>query len=240
MIILEVAVDDTHGLAAAVAGGADRVELCAALEIGGLTPSAGLMQVASGSGVPCHAMIRPRSGGFCYDPAELAVMRSDIAAARNAGLAGVVFGALTPEGTLDLTAMRDLCKVAKAAGLGVTLHRAFDLVQDWRAALDAAVDLGVERILTSGAALTAPAGAGRLAQVMDHAGGRIIVMPGAGISAETLGALAALPLREVHASCGAEVAADPTALAMGFAKAGTRRTDAGRVAALKAALARRV
>ncbi len=235
MIRLEVAVDDPLGLAAAVAGGADRVELCAALEIGGLTPSAGLMTVAAGCGLPVHAMIRPRSGGFVHTEEELAVMCHDIAAARKAGLAGVVFGALTPAGGLDIDAMARLC--AASRGMGVTLHRAFDLVTDWRAAVDQAVDLGVERILTSGGATRAPDGAARLAEVMLHARGRIIVMPGAGISAATIGALAGLPLCEVHASCAGPVQGDARDLAMGFSLAGARRTDAARVAALKAALA---
>ncbi len=234
MIKLEVAVDDALGLAAAVAGGADRIEVCAALDLGGLTPSAGLMGAAAGCGVPCYAMIRPRAGGFCYPAEELAVMVGDIAAARRAGLHGVVFGALSADARLDVPAMQGLC--AAAAGLGVTLHRAFDLIEDWRRAVDAAVDLGIERILTSGGALGAPAGAARLAEVMRYAEGRIIVMPGAGISAQTIGGLRGLPLREVHASCAAPVASDPRDLAMGFALPGAKRTDAGRVAALKAAL----
>lgn len=234
MILLEVAVDDADGLAAAVQGGAGRVELCSALEVGGLTPSAGLMTLAARCGVPVYAMIRPRPGGFRYGPDALAVMEADIGAARAAGLAGVVFGALTGAGALDVPAMRRLC--AAAAGMGVTLHRAFDLTADWRAALEAAIGLGVERILTSGHAASAPAGAARLAEVMAAAAGRIAVMPGAGISAETLGALAGLPLAEVHASCAAPLTAAPDELALGFASAGARRTDAGRVAALRRAL----
>lgn len=234
MILLEVAVDDAAGLAAAVQGGAGRIELCSALEVGGLTPSAGLMALAARCGVPVYAMIRPRPGGFRYGADELAVMEADIGAARAAGLAGVVFGALTGGGALDVPAMRRLC--AAAAGMGVTLHRAFDLTEDWRAALEAAIGLGVERILTSGHAGSAPAGAARLAEVMAAAAGRITVMPGAGISAETLGALAGLPLREVHASCGAPIVAAPAELAMGFASVGARRTDAGRVAELRRAL----
>lgn len=235
MIGLEVAVDDAPGLAAAVAGGADRIELCSALEIGGLTPSVGLMQIAAGCGVPCYAMIRPRSGGFCYDAAELSVMCGDIAAARAAGLAGVVFGALTPEHALDAGAMQGLCLAA--SGMGVTLHRAFDLTVDWRAAVDLAVELGVERVLTSGHATSAPAGVARLAEVMGHAAGRLSVMPGAGVSAATVGALAGLPLREVHASCGLPLTHDAAVLAKGFASAAAKRCDAGQVAALKAALA---
>lgn len=235
MILLEVAVDDAEGLAAAVRGGAGRIELCAALEVGGMTPSAGLMALAARCGRPVYAMIRPRPGGFRYGADQLAVMESDIGAARAAGLSGVVFGALSDTGALDVPAMRRLC--AAAAGMGVTLHRAFDLTQDWRGALEAAIELGVERILTSGHAPSAPEGAARLAEVMAAAAGRITVMPGAGISALGLGALAGLPLTEVHASCAAPLVAAPEELALGFASAAARRTDERRVAALVAALA---
>lgn len=233
-MLVEVAVDDPLGLAAAVAGGADRVELCSALEVGGLTPSAGLMRLAARAGVPVLAMIRPRSGGFTYTADELAVMATDIAAARQTGLSGVVLGALTPDHRLDLPAMQGL--MARAAGLEVTLHRAFDIVRDWRAAVDQAVDLGITRILTSGGAATAPAGAGRLAEIFAHAAGRITILPGSGISAETVGALRHLPLTEVHASCSGPFAADPASLSFGFASPTARRTEAARVAALKVAL----
>jgi copper homeostasis protein len=236
MIRLEVAVDDVLGLAQAVAGGADRVELCSALEIGGLTPSAGLMRAAADCGLPAFAMIRPRSGGFCYVPQELAVMHGDIAAARAVGLAGVVLGALdNSAGALDMAAMRGLCTAA--AGMDVTLHRAFDLAQDWQLALDQAVDLGIGRILTSGGALSAPAATARLAEMMEYGAGRIIVMPGAGITADTVGALAGLHLSEVHASCGLPLIHDAAVLAKGFASAAAKRCDPGQVAALKAALA---
>lgn len=226
--------DDPAGLRAAVEGGADRIELCSALDVGGLTPSAGLMRLAAGCGLPVLAMIRPRSGGFCYDGDELAVMASDIAAARMTGLAGVVLGALTPELRLDLPAMEGLMR--RAAGLQVTLHRAFDLIDNWREAVDQAVALGVSRILTSGGALSAPEGVARLAEIMDHAGGRITILPGAGISADTIGALRGLPLGEVHASCRGPVAADPASVAFGFAHQDAKRCDAARVRALKAAL----
>lgn len=233
-MLLEVAVDDPSGLQAAIAGGADRVELCAALDLGGLTPSAGLMRQAAGCGVPVMAMVRPRGGGFVYAADELAVMATDIAAARLNGLSGVVFGALTPERSLDLAAMRGL--MARAVGLDVTLHRAFDLIDDWRKAVDQAADLGITRILTSGGAVSAALGVARLAEVMAHAAGRITVMPGAGISAATLDRLAHLPLTEVHASCSGPIAEDPVTTAFGFAMPGAKRTDAARVRALKTAL----
>lgn len=237
-MLLEVAVDDPQGLKAAVEGGADRIELCSALDVGGLTPSAGLMRLAAGCGRPVFAMIRPRTGGFCYSADELAVMASDIAAARQTGLAGVVLGALTPDLRLDIPAMRGL--VSRAAGLQITLHRAFDMIDNWREAVDQTVDLGIHRILTSGGATSAPAGVQRLADLIAHAQGRITILPGAGILAETVGPLLNLPLREVHASCAVSIAAEPAALAFGFARPEAKRTEASRVSALKAALTGRL
>ncbi len=231
---LEVAVDDSQGLAAAVQGGADRIELCSALDLGGLTPSYGLMREAATCGRPAYAMIRPRSGDFCYIKTEIAVMCDDIAAARLCGLQGVVFGALDGQNRLDAEVMAHL--MGAAHGLGVTLHRAFDMIDDWRPALELAIDLGVERILTSGGAATAPAGAARLSDILDAAAGRIIIMPGAGISAQTISQLMHLPLREVHASCSGPVLPSDKAIAMGFAAKDAKRTDAARVRALKSAL----
>ncbi len=146
-VTLEVCVDTAEGLDQAIRGGADRVELCSALALGGLTPSPGLMRLAARRGA-VMAMVRPRAGGFVPGPDEMAQMEADIAAARAAGLAGVVFGASLPDGRLDLAAMARL--VAAAQGMEVVLHRAFDLCPDPDAALEQAVALGVTRILTSG------------------------------------------------------------------------------------------
>ena len=121
-ILLEVCVDDALGLAEALAGGANRVELCAALAVGGLTPSVGLMALAARCGVPVMAMIRPRTGDFVYSPAEVSVMRADIQAVRQAGLAGVVIGASLTDGRLDPVVLADL--MAGAQEMDVTLHRA--------------------------------------------------------------------------------------------------------------------
>lgn len=231
---LEVAVDDPLGLQAAIAGGADRIELCAALDVGGLTPSVGFMRLAAGCGLPVMAMIRPRFGGFHYDPDELAIMATDITAARQTGLAGVVLGALTPDYHLDMRAMQGL--MTRALGLQVTLHRAFDLIPDWRRAIDQAVDLGISRILTSGGAVSAPAGYQRLAEIVAYAGDRIGIMPGAGIRPETVGPFLALPIADIHASCGAPIASDPASLVFGFASPNAKRTSAAQVRALKVAL----
>ena len=234
-MLIEVCVDSLAGLAEAVAGGADRIELCAGLEVGGLTPTAGMMQAAAGCGVPVYAMIRPRAGGFTYSAAEIAIMQTDIAQARAAGLAGVVFGANLPDGRLDPVALRALC--AAAAGMGQTLHRAFDLVPDLAEAVDLAVDLGFERILTSGQALRADQGVAVLAQVMALAAGRIVVMPGSGISAQSVAALRGLAVTEVHGSCSEAVQLSGPVAAFGFAGAGLRQTRAALVRALRDALA---
>ncbi|WP_269930752.1 copper homeostasis protein CutC [Aminobacter sp. HY435] len=238
-ILLEVCVDSPRGLAAAISGGADRIELCAALETGGLTPSPGLMALAARAPIPVYAMIRSRSGDFVYDEADMAALLADVDAVRAAGLAGVVLGANRPDGSLDRAALSQL--VAHSSGLGMTLHRAFDLAgPDFAAAIDLAVELGFERILTSGGETTALKGLAALAACFAHAGDRIAIMPGSGVNIETLGAIRArLPFREIHSSCS--TASDVTnskALELGFVAARPKRTDATIVRGLKAALAR--
>ena len=234
MIRLEVCVDDALGLAEAVAGGADRVELCAALSIGGLTPSHGLMAAAAAFEVPCYPMIRPRAGDFVFTVAEVEVMRADIRTARALGLPGVVLGASRPDGTLDEAVLRVL--LTESAGLDVTLHRAIDLAPDKAAAVDTAIALGFRRILTSGGALTAPDGVDVLALMMERAGD-CIIMPGSGVSVASLPRLCHLPLREVHASCAVAVPSGGEPLRFGFQSGNEKRTDRVVVAALKAALA---
>ncbi len=232
-MLLEVCVEDSAGLAAAIAGGADRIELCSALAVGGLTPSAGLMQEADRQALPCYAMIRPRAGNFVWSASDIAVMRSDIDMARRAGLAGVVLGASLPDGRLDRACLLDL--VHHAEGLGLTLHRAIDLVPDWPEAIALAIELGFERILTSGGSRTAPEGIDTLERLIALADGQVSIMPGSGINPQTAGALISrLSVTEIHASCSAEVAStDPQLVALGFAPPVERRTDRATVEALK-------
>lgn len=234
-ILLEVCVDTIAGLWTAVEGGADRIELCAALSLGGLTPTPGLMAMAAGVAVPVHVLIRPRAGGFCYEPREVAVMLADILAARAAGLDGVVIGASDAAGRLEAGALREM--IAAAGPMALTLHRAFDLVPDWRKAVDMAVDLGIGRILTAGGAVTAAEGAGRLAAIAAHAAGRIGILPGAGITAENVAALLAqVPVTEVHASCAVPAPMREDEALRGFGGPGLRMTDRAKVRALKAVL----
>jgi len=234
--LLEVCVDDADGLAAAVSGGADRIELCSSLDLGGLTPSQSLMQAAARLPIPAYAMVRPRAGDFVFSPADIALMLADIDAIRAAGLAGVVLGANLLTGELDEPLLRQL--VHRAAGLGMTLHRAIDLVPDLAPAVEFAVAEGFERILTSGGAPTALAGAKTLRQTFDAAAGRIAIMPGSGISAENLPqVLAIAPFPEIHASCSAHIPGiGGKTEELGFAGPTRRVTSADRVRALKAAV----
>ncbi len=233
-LTLEVCVDTLAGLAAAVEGGADRIELCLALGLGGLTPSAGLIAEAAGCGVPVMVMIRPRAGNFCWSGAELRAMERDIATVRGAGLAGVVLGASLPDGRLDVPALHRL--VAAAQGSDLTLHRCFDLAPDMGAALEAAVSLGFRRVLTSGGAATASEGAKQIAALVAQAAGRISVMPGAGVTAAEATVLIGLGVRELHGSCSTRVPVAGRGVDLGFDPAVERRTDADLVAAVKRAM----
>lgn len=234
-IRLEICVEDANGLAAAIRGGAARIELCSALSLGGLTPSPGLMQLAAAAPIPVMAMIRPRAGGFVWSTADISQMKADIATARAAGLAGVVLGASFPDGRLDEPVLAEL--ITAARGMDTTLHRCFDLTPDPSPALETAIALGFARILSSGGAPTARQGAATLAALMAQASDRIILMPGAGITPQTLPALAHLPLRDIHASCSIPRPEAAPVAALGFGASERRVTSEHAVRALAAALA---
>jgi copper homeostasis protein len=234
-VLLEVCVDTLDGALAAVRGGAGRIELCSALSEGGLTPSAGLMRAAAALPVPVYAMIRPRGGLFNFTDRDEAIMLADIAAARDAGLAGVVLGAQGPDGGLD-TAM--LARLSDAAGpLGRTLHRVIDVVPDPLVALDQAIALGFDRVLTSGAQTLATDGADLIAAMVQRAAGRLSVMPGCGLDAGNVGpVVAATRAHEVHAACSRPVPGDP-AFSDFDPPGGRRETSEDDVRAMVAALA---
>lgn len=235
-ILLEVCVDSPAGLAAAVDGGADRIELCAALDVGGLTPPPGLMALAAQGRVPVHAMIRPRAGDFIFDGDDEAAMVADIEAALTAGLAGVVIGASHNDGSLDTGMLARLKAVSGNAG--VTLHRAFDLVPDMGRALEEAIDLGFDCILTSGGQRTAIEGADMIARLNDKAAGRIGIMPGSGLHPDNVESILKLGVGEVHASCRRPVRAGPgdRAAAFGFRPQTWFETDASLVARMRTKL----
>lgn len=234
---LEICVADPQSLAAAIEGGAERIELCSALELGGLTPLPGLMALAKESGIEAYALIRPRSGDFVFDAHDEAAMLRDIDAVRTAGLAGVVLGANHADGTLDDRLLARL--LAHAQGLGSTVHRAIDLVPDFAEATETAIALGFDRILTSGGAPTVLEGLGQLALVHATARGRIKVMAGSGLRPDNvLELIAAVPVDEVHSSCaGTPVPSAEGAVRLGFAAKAKRHTDAGVVRAFRETLA---
>jgi len=201
--LLEVAANSLASALAAQAGGADRVELCTGLELGGLTPSAAqIAQVRERLSIPVYVLIRPRAGDFLYGDDELDVMQRDIETCLSLGCDGVVFGALDAEGRVDVPRCRPLLEAA--GGMGVTFHRAFDMTRDLPQALEDIVALGAERVLTSGGAVSATSGAATLRQLVQQAAGRIVVMPGAGIHAANVADLArATHATEFHASAKA-------------------------------------
>lgn len=197
---LEICAGDIRSVRAAAMGGAARVELCSALSEGGLTPSYGLIKEAlKERGMKVNVLIRPRAGDFVYNKEELAVMKADILMARQLGANGVVFGCLTPQGKVDMTACRSLMDAAE--GMSTTFHRAFDLVADPFEALENVITLGFDRILTSGLRSTALSGAKTLKALIDKADGRIVIMPGAGINRENCAEIMRLTgAHELHAS----------------------------------------
>ena len=177
---LEVCCGDLQSVRAAIEGGAHRVELCEALELDGLTPSEAMMESAIGMGIPVQVLIRVREGDFVYNKDEICKMRNDIRLARKLGAAGVVIGALMPDGSIDEEAIR--CMMDEAEGLSVTFHRAFDVCREPEEALEKIISLGCHRLLTSGQATTAEQGIPMLKKLIEQADGRIIIMPGAGVN----------------------------------------------------------
>jgi copper homeostasis protein len=195
----EICIDSVAGAIAAEEAGAHRVELCAALFEGGLTPTLGTVRaaLAAVSSIKVNVIIRPRGGDFIYDEHEVAAMEHDAALVREAGADGIVIGALTPEGTIDRPVAERL--IAAAGGLPVTFHRAFDMTADPFAALEELVDLGVDRVLTSGQDVSVLEGAPLIAELVERAGDRIIVMPGGGVTDRNVARIvAATGAREIH------------------------------------------
>lgn len=186
--LIEGCVDSYASCAAACRGGADRLELCANLAIGGTTPSPSLFrQVRRDFPVPVNVLIRPRFGDFLYSAQELEEMEEDIRRFRDMGANGVVIGALTPEGDLDAQGLSRLMDCA--GGMDVTLHRAFDMTRDPLAALEEAVRLGMRTVLTSGQARSAAEGCQVLGEVFRRAAGRIHIMAGCGVKKENIRAI---------------------------------------------------
>lgn len=200
-MLLEVCTERAEDSVAAVKAGAARIELNAALALGGLTPSAGCMAATRAAvGVPIIAMLRPRPGPFAYSTSDFDVMRRDADLLREHGADGFAFGCLTAEGQVDMA--RCALLVAQHPDAEWVFHRAFDVLPDVLGGLDYLVELGVRRVLTSGGAPSAVDGAEILRTLIVHAAGRIEILPGGGIRPHNVTALLdATGATQVHASC---------------------------------------
>lgn len=200
--LLEISVESLAGAAAAERGGANRIELCANLTVGGLTPSAPLMrETRQAVCIPIFAMIRARAGDFVYSGTEFAHMRSEIEVAKACGMNGIVLGILKPDRTVDIDRTRELVECAKP--LPVTFHRAFDEMPDLHAALKAVIATGAKRILTSGGKSRAADALPELAALVTAATNCITILPGGGINSTNLGEIARTTrAREFHSGLG--------------------------------------
>ncbi|MDE6853436.1 MAG: copper homeostasis protein CutC [Muribaculaceae bacterium] len=207
MALLEVCAADIESVQAAVEGGAHRIELCSALSADGLTPSMGLMaearRITADGGVLMNVLMRPdERPGFILSDAAAQVVCRDIAEAARIGADGVVIGALTPEGDIDIRRVRQLTEFARDCGLSVTFHRAFDHVRKPLDALEELIEIGCDRLLTSGQASTAQEGRMLLRQLVELAAGRIVIMPGAGVTPDNAADIARYTgAAELHSSC---------------------------------------
>lgn len=204
-MIFEVCVDTVASATAAKRGGANRLELCGSLLEGGITPSLGLCKVVLDQvGLETNVMIRPRGGDFCFTDLEFEIMCHDVDMIKTIGVNGVVIGLLTPDGEIDTERVRKLVELARP--LSVTFHRAFDLTADPQQALEELIAIGVDRILTSGQALTAEAGLDLINELVKQAEGRIKIMPGGGVNEKNIQKIVRCSgVDEIHSSSSVNV-----------------------------------
>lgn len=197
---LEICVDSLESALAAERGGAHRVELCSNLNIGGTTPSQGLIELAKQNlSIEIYVMIRPRGGDFCYSELEFEVMKRDINNAKKMKVDGIVVGILKPNGQIDIKRMEEIIQLARP--LEVTFHRAFDKSRDLFESLENLINLGVDRILTSGGVDKAIDGVTTIGQLVKMANDRVIIMPGSGVNVDNIGQIIeATGVKEIHLS----------------------------------------
>lgn len=196
---LEICAETLQACEAANAGGADRIELCAALSEGGVTAGVGFLREAiAASNIPVHALVRPRSGNFVYSATEFRMACADAETALSLGAAGIVFGALRQDGAIDTAQTAVMIRIAN--GLPVTFHRAFDLARDLHESLRVVVDLGCSRVLTSGGQPTVMEGLEMLTELTQMAEGRIRIAAGGGVSLQNALLLTQVPGLDLHGS----------------------------------------
>ncbi len=183
--ILEACVDSVESALAAARGGASRLELCSNLVIGGTTPSPWLFEeIRKHTDIKIHALIRPRFGDFCYTDSEFSIIRGEVKGFREMGAEGVVIGILKPDGTLNMEQMKILME--EAEGMSVTLHRAFDVCADPFVAMEQAIELGIDTILTSGQKNVCTLGTDLLRELVEKSAGRICIQVGSGVNAQAI------------------------------------------------------
>lgn len=222
---IEVCIDSIESAIASQKGGAQRVELCDNLFEGGTTPSAGCIQVVRKNiDIELFVMIRPRGGDFLYSDLELEIMKQDIEFAKASGADGVVFGLLNPDGTIDKKRTAELIQLARP--LGVTFHRAFDMTPDPIQALDDLLDLGVDRLLTSGQEATAFEGADLIGELVKKAGDKMSIMVGGGISEKNISKIKNITgCREFHVTGRMPKRSEMTYIKEGVYMGGELRLD---------------
>jgi copper homeostasis protein len=204
-MILEICANSIDSALNAEKGGADRIELCANLELGGITPSPGtIIQCVKQLSIPICVLIRPRSGDFIPSEEEFKVIIDDVRFCDEIGVEAVVIGILNPDNTIDLDRMKIIIEAARS--MDVVFHRAFDQVPNPMEALEQLIELGVKRILTSGQSNTAPEGMSLIKQLVETAQGRIDILAGGGLNASNITAfIKATGVKEIHSSAKAIV-----------------------------------
>ncbi|MDR3366781.1 MAG: copper homeostasis protein CutC, partial [Prevotellaceae bacterium] len=197
---LEVCADSVDSAIIAQSSGAHRIELCGNLPEGGTTPSLGMIEAARRLlTIKLYVLVRPRGGDFLYGDTELEIMLTDVRTCGKLGCDGVAIGMLSGDGSVDEPRCRLLVEAAHSCGMGVTFHRAFDRCRNLPEAMEAIIGLGCERILTSGGRNAAPEGANAIRELVEKAGERISIMPGAGITPENaMKILEATGANELH------------------------------------------
>ncbi len=201
---LEICANSYQSAKNAQDAGAHRIELCQELSVGGITPTYGLLkQVIENLEIPVFVLIRPRSGNFVYSDAEFEIMKNDIQLCKELGCKGIVSGVLNLDKTIDIERTKELVELSKP--LTFTFHRAFDEVANPKEALEQLIDLGVERVLTSGQASSAELGLHLLKELNEMAGERIILLAGGGISSENASKFKEARFKEIHASASSQL-----------------------------------
>jgi copper homeostasis protein len=196
---LEICANSYQSALNAQKAGAHRIELCSELSVGGITPSYGLIkQVIDTLSIAVFVLIRPRSGNFTYSEEEFDVMKHDIQLCKNLGCAGIVSGVLNKDNTIDIERTQELIELSKP--LEFTFHRAFDCVENPQEALEQLINLGVERVLTSGLEASAEKGLELLKQLKEHVNGRITILPGSGINLQNAKLFKDAGFLEIHLS----------------------------------------